>query len=836
MFSLVFMLAFAVGANADASDANSVSETRRVEVSPGFETESGGYEIDHLIIALDGSATIESTREFAASKQQFAAVIPVGSQLTVVFASKQYSKPYRHSIAGPFEIVAGDGPLRVVANSEIRPPLDVQSNAERIVAVERRLELPLPDGVLPDDDRQEEARPKSRPGFWSVYVPSQLRRDRETSQQTLENTLKGQTYRMTASAVGFQTKEVEVASEVKKLDVKLAAIEPLRVTVKSPTGMPLSGVRLAVREQPESDIRIFYSLNIERELAATTDEAGVATVTRMHGHKTYDMYVDGGDFGRTIVKSVRPGQRSNVVLATDPPLTVTIKNIPAPKDEQSKGIQIIANERLSREFAITWIVHGPFDVEGDEVTFTLPAPLGDAVDFEPLGSTQWKRKLIVNARGRAATIDLSNPAEEVYVAPEFAGPNRTITLRFRTADGSPPPPAGYSYLTPGEAKPGEFPVSRRGPTDNEKSGRSYKSMSFVESSPGEWSMTFPADEQVRIDLDRVWIDGYIIDADLNQTVRPGEDDVVLDLPLLPAVDNQLAVDDFAEGKLDTARIPFSSVGYDRVGNNAQWIWLSNNKLMPDFVRVPANRKTLLLINDEPNVFVRYLDGVPSKIGVAWDDLKRTTIQAYTEDGELLASRIDGFVLPGSGISTPVNPYYNSEETGVLPSGSSIPATQAVMNLAADGPAWVVLQGYGADTAKRVVKLTPGEHHKVTMSPGREFWVDLLNSDGSDLRFRNNSRGQLYYTDDGGIEIELTSDHFANRFIGVPSDRPLRYSIYLQGFGRAEVEIDPGEASVIGVVVELGDDKEPIRLTPQKTGSMNQQKKNRDFFRQKRGLK
>lgn len=836
MFSLVFTLAFAVGANADASDANSVAETRRVEVSPGFETESGEYEIDHLIIAPDGSAKIESTREFGTSKQEFAAVISVGSQVTVVFASKQYSKPYRHSIAGPFEVVGGDGPFQVAAHSDVRPPIAIQSNAERIVAVERRLELPLPDGVLPDDDRQDEARAKSRPGFWSVYVPSQLRRDRETEQQTFENTLMGHTYRMTASAIGYQPKKVEVVSGAETLDVKLAAIEPLVVTVKSPTGMPLSGVRLAVREQPESDIRVFYSLDIERELAATTDEAGVAKVSKMYGHKTYDMYVDGGDFGRAIVKSVRPGQRSNVVLATDPPLTVTIKNIPASDKEPSKGIQIIANERLSREYAITWITHGPFDVDGNEVTFTLPAPLGDKIDFQPLGSTQWKRKLIVNARGRAATIDLSNPTEEVYVAPEFAGPNRTITLRFRTPDGSPPPAAGYSYLAPEAAKPGEFAVSRRGPTDNEKSGRSYKSMTFIESSAGEWSMTFPADEQVRVDLDRVWVDGYVIDAELNQTVRPGETDVILDIPLLPAVDYQLDVDDFAKGELDTSRIPFSSVGYDRVGNNAQWIWLSNDKLMPDFIRVPASRKSLLLINDEPNVFVRYLDGTPGTINVDWEFLKRTTIQAYTEDGDLLSSRIDGFVLPDSGIKTPVNPYYNSEETGDLPNGSSIPATQAVMNLEANGPVWVVLQGYGADTAKQVVKLTPGEHHKVTMPSGRELWVDLLNPDGADWRFRGSSRGQLFYDDDSGIEIEIGSSGFANRFVGVPLDKELRYSFYVRDIGWAEVQLSPGQESVIGVVVEFGDADEPIRLSSRTSGSTGTRQKNRDFFNKKRDQK
>lgn len=809
-------------------------DTRRVEVSPGLELPYGEVDFDTLKILPDGKAIISSTRETASSRTNFAGELAVGTRLTVVFNSR--ARQPRHSIAGPFEVVAGDGPLRVTAKAVVREPVEVQAPVEnpaspqRLTLSKHRLLLPLPSGVIAHDDRATDAKISAPPKHWAVPVPLIFETAEKENAATIGGLLEGLTYSATASAAGFEPQSIRIPPESKTVRVMLEPIEPLVVTVVDPLGRPLAGVDVATREQPSSEFRVYYPITMDRESDGQTDAQGSIHVTDLVGGRVYDMFVDGGAQGRALVSGVKAGDSKRVTLASDPPLKVTIKNIPP-----SEGSQVVAQEYWSKKYAMTSTVHGPFDVTGDELTVNLPAPLGEVIHFKSVGEASWKRKLIINARGRAAVIDLADPAEEVYVAPGFAPLKRTVTVRFvpddRETDVN---PQQLSLLGANLGVANTFVISRRRPSDDEKAGRSYRAEKFAKSDTNEFSKAFPTDTEVRFNFERLQIDGYVISGRDWVRVFPGDDDITVEVPLVPAVDYELDFADFADKKMSSARVPFASAQVVRSGNDASWISKWNGKLQPSKLRMPAEVESLLLINDDPDVIVKRLDGVGGSLKVDWTKIQRTTIQAVGPDGDKLSTRIDGFVVPNSSIKKPVSVYYESERTG--PSAdkrSSIEASQVVMNLHADEPVWVVVSGYGQETAKEVIAIAPGEHHIVETEITRTLWVDLLNPDGTDFRDSGRNRLQLFYNHSDGIEIDAQSGWYDGRFVGVPSEGPFRLQIYFESYGYAETTIDPGTAEEIGIVVKLparpGADVELIPDTRTSTGS---RKRNREFMREK----
>lgn len=807
------------------------ADTRRVEVEPGFELPKGSVEFDRLTLTPTRK-TIESTREFAGSRSSYAAELEIGTRVTIVFGNLEHVKPYVHSVAGPFEVVPGDGPLKVVAKTATRTAVFVSSNADELTIGPRRILLPLPEGLVARDERDDDAKVSAPDGFWAVPVPTELERDRETKVTRIKNLLEGYTYVMPVSAAGFETAEVRLGPEATELSVQLTPIDPLIVKVVSATGDPVVGAKVVAREQPPKSgllANVPITPGFERH-EEVTDASGVAKVTNLYGDTVYDMYVDGGDAGRTLVQGVRAGLSTTVSLVRDAPLTVTIRNIPS--SEGGAANRFSAQEQWSKKLGVMSLYHGPFDVTGDEASITLPAPLGDVVDFSGNAGGSWKRKLIVNARGREAVIDLSDPFEEVYVDDTFAPPRRTITLRFVTPDDGEVVPRKTSPFLAGTPADFTFAVARRGPNDEEKASRSYRSTKFKKSGRNQFSMVFPADEEVRFNFDHTTIDGYVIAGRPFERVFPDENDITVDIPLVPAVDYALDLSDFKDRKMGAARIPYASTDVVRSGNDADWIRLWNGKLRPDTIRVPAGQPTLLLINDDPAVIVKRLDGTGGPLNVEWDKLQRTTIQALGPDGEKINTRFDGFVIPDSGIASPVSVYHEHEQTGPEADRSD----QVVMNMQSDDPVWGIVHGFDRNTqkvTKRVIQITPGEHHDVQLESGRVMWVDLLNPDGSDFRIGGRVYPHLYYTREDGIEIEVDSNYYEGRFVGVPESGPFRYGVYLEQYGYFETTLTPGTVEETGIIVELPPKTgEEVRLTPTTKTSSGQRKQNRDFMRER----
>lgn len=817
------------------------SDTRRVEISPGFELSSGRVEYDVLVVRPDGSAEIKSTRGFAGSKQQYAAELPVGTELTVVFSSPEHAEPYMHSVVGPIEVVAGDGPLLIPAEPEMREAVSIKTDAaEPITYGPILLALPLPEDAVPRDERSEEAKSKAGRDQWTVAVPARVLSDQETKAQRVENLSVGRRYTTVASALGYESSEFVIDSDATELTIKLEPVDPAILTVKSTTGQPIADANIYLRQKPPpSGPRIYFPLMPKPEDAVQTDENGRAIISKIRSDKVYDVYVDGQERGRALLTGLVAGQSKDAILSIEPAMTVRLKNLKPNEVEK-----IVAQEYLFRDTGIPSVVHGPFDVTGDETEFvlSLPSPIGETINISGVGEKRWKRKLHINARGREAVIDLADPSDDVYVEPLLAPETRLITIRFRPPNDDVDVKPTYFGILPGSAPwNGKFTVSQRGRTDDEKASRSYRSVEFEKSGKNAWSKSFQTDETVRIDFDRMKAEGFLVDngeggttPHFTATIGPGDDDVVVDVKLVPAVSYSLNQMDFEKAGENPSRIPFTSEGLTRSGNDSEWLSTWRGKLRPDHVDLPAGRKSLLLINDEPRVIVKHLDGQGGEIRFDSTAAKRTTVQAVTPDGRRLSTRTDGFVLPNSGIAKPVSVYYGSEEVAASADGkSSISATQLVMELQADEPAYIVLVGYGNEAVKQVLPIKPGEHHEVVMTPGRTLWVDLLNPDGSDFRFGGRTSGTLYGDREDGIEMEFDENYYDQRFVGIPRDAagPFRFVLWLEEFGYATTLIDPGEfddATAVGVVVSLPENPDgKVQLVQAPEPSQGQRKRNRD---------
>ena len=367
-------------------------ETRRVVVEPGFAESEQRVEIDHTELRPgERAAIVRSTRNFAGRKTQLAAEYQVGTRLWVVFSPLGYG-PKRHSVAD-FTVEAGDGTQTVTATPS--PPKDdelayraVTSEAADTRLSDLRLLMPVPGGLALSDQRQDDAQTAAPVGFWAVPVGGTRRATNERPAPQAGPLAAGQSYLVTAVAPGHAPADVRLQRTGKGAAVELTPLPPLRLRFRSPTGTPIVGVRVWVRESfpPGQSARGYFPVMRSHGLPgaepvkgewpgystpnATSDDDGRVSPGSLLGGESYDLYADAGGRGRAAVGSLRLAEDHTVTLAPAPPLRVSVKGTP--------GGRLTVQERIDDSLSISNIAHGPFPIDADgTATVEVPMPLSD---------------------------------------------------------------------------------------------------------------------------------------------------------------------------------------------------------------------------------------------------------------------------------------------------------------------------------------------------------------------------------------------------------------------------------------------------------------------------
>lgn len=576
----------------------------------------------------------------------------------------------------------------------------------------------------------------------------------------------------------------------------------LSITVVSPAGVPIEGAHVdvmidATRRMVHRSFRFAPDVD---SACGVTDETGTATIEVSDDRASYIAYVDAGDQGRVLIERLRTDRTHQVPISADPPLQIRLKNLPTPLRERL----LIQEVRRANGRAVR-IEHEPLVVDPAEPIIELQSPLGEQImlglDWEANDRPLFlPRTLHVNARGggRVAEVDFADPNPVSYVDPSLAPLSRTIRLKFQTVDGEPADVESFEFA-------GKRFVSIAGMRflpGHEAKPKALQKLPFLQAGD-DWILRAPESEQVSLQLQETRVRDHVLVGDGDRLVPVDTGDSTIDVTYTPTVEYVWA--DTSKSQKESHYVRFSWAS-ESLGSSTQRLkhqYLTKLSEGLPAIRVPKDEETLLAVEHPTGYSIRLLDGTGGRLSVDEPEFVETTIQAYTADGRLLMTQVEGLLVLGSGITAPLPIETKNDWLHRETSETGFPSTEALLRFACDVPLETVVRSEREPWLYAVVPLAMGKRHDVILKPSRSLTVWLMDETGAAVPLKDVYRVALKWVDEFGLVQSQVETASIVPFKSVPTEGMTELTIMHPSGRESRLEIELPDEDRLAIAIERG---------------------------------